>query len=92
MATGERIDFSLSVGMDLRGGEGGLECWKSPTGFCVLRAPPSPWSRGGAAAAAGRIRGWVIQAATYSVETVNENMRSLREEKVLECEIKLRWV
>lgn len=25
-------------------------------------------------------------------ETVNENMRSLREEKVLECEIKLRWV
>lgn len=42
MATGERIDFSLNVGMDLRGGEGGLECWKSPTGFCVLRAPSAP--------------------------------------------------
>lgn len=45
-----------------------------------------------AAAAAGRIRARVIRATTYSAETVNENMRSLREEKVLECEIKLRWV
>lgn len=81
MATGERIDFSLSVGMDLRGGEGGLECWKSPTGFCVLGAPLAPRRRGEAAAAAGRIRAWVIRATTYSAETVNENMRSLREEK-----------